>query len=69
MDVGLPWQSSGYDSVLPLRGVWVLSLVGKLHMLHGMAKKTKNKQTKPETASFSKKKYCNFEKKKEKIAL
>jgi len=32
---GLPWWSSGLDSVLPLQGAWVLSLVGGLgsHML------------------------------------
>ena len=27
---GLPWQSSGWDSVLPLQEVWVWSLVGEL---------------------------------------
>ena len=28
--LGLPWQSSGYDSTLPLQGVWVRSLVKEL---------------------------------------
>lgn len=27
---GLPWQSSGYDSMLPKQGVWVQSLVREL---------------------------------------
>ena len=27
---GLPWCSSGLDSVLPMQGVWVRSLVGEL---------------------------------------
>ena len=37
----LLWGSSGYDSMLPLQGMHVWSLVGKLrsHMLCGMAKK------------------------------
>ena len=40
---GLPWQSSGWDPVLPLLGARVWSLVGKLrsYKLHGMAKKIK----------------------------
>ena len=38
---GLPWQSSGYDSALPLQGAQVQSLVGELEslMLPGVAKK------------------------------
>ena len=38
-DVGLPWWSSGWDSVLPLQGAWVPSLVGELGscMPHGTA--------------------------------
>ena len=27
---GLPWWSSGYDSVLPMQGAWVLFLVWEL---------------------------------------
>ena len=40
---GLPWQSSGYDSALPLHGAQVQSLVGELEslMLPGVAKRTK----------------------------
>ena len=26
---GLPWQSTGYDFVLPMQGAWVWSLLGK----------------------------------------
>ena len=39
----LPWWSSGEDSVLPMQGMRVQSLVGKLrsHMLHSLAKQTK----------------------------
>ena len=42
---GIPWQSSGQDSVLPLQGAWVQSLVGELrsHMPRSAAK-TKNKK-------------------------
>ena len=38
--LGLPWQYSGWDSVLPLQGVRVCSLVGEEgpHMPHSMAK-------------------------------
>ena len=38
---GLPWRSSGWDSVLPLQGARVPSLIGVLrsHMLRGAAKK------------------------------
>ena len=37
---GLPWWSSDKDSVLPMQGTWVCSLVGKLrsHILCSMAK-------------------------------
>ena len=37
----IPWRSSGWDSVLPLQGARVHSLVGELgpHKLHGAAKK------------------------------
>ena len=43
MTEGLPWWSNGYDSVLPLQGARVLSLVRELrsHMLVGAAKKKK----------------------------
>ena len=39
----LPWWSSGEDSVLPVQGMRVQSLVGKLRsrMLHSLAKQTK----------------------------
>ena len=38
--LGLPWKFSGYDSVLPLQGLRIQSLVGKLksYMLCGVAK-------------------------------
>ena len=41
----LPWRSSGWDSVLPVQGTQVPSLVGELgfHMPHGMAKKNPQK--------------------------
>ena len=42
VDVWEPlWQASGYDSMLPLQGAWVQSLVRKLrsHMSSGTAKK------------------------------
>ena len=41
---GLAWWPSGCVSVLPLQGVWVQSLVGKLEsgMLSGTAKKKFN---------------------------
>ena len=41
---GLPWWSSGWDSMIPLQGAWVWSLVGELrsHMLCGVAKKKKS---------------------------
>ena len=40
---GLPWRSSGWDSVLPLQGAQAPSLVGELRSRkpRGMAKKTK----------------------------
>ena len=39
--LGLPWRSSGWDSMLPLQEVWVQSLVRKLrsHVLHSQKKK------------------------------
>ena len=42
---GLPWCSSGEDSILPMQDAWVLSLVRELrsHMPHGTAKKEKIK--------------------------
>ena len=42
----LPWWSSGEDSVLPVQGMRVQSLVGKLrsYMLHSLAKQTKTKK-------------------------
>ena len=44
--VGSPWRSSGQESVLPLQGAWVQSLVRELRsrMLHGMAKKKKSSE-------------------------
>ena len=41
---GLPWLSSDQDSVLPMQGAWVWSLVGELRscMLHSLAKKKKS---------------------------
>ena len=27
---GLPWQSSGWDSMLPMQGTWVQSLMGQI---------------------------------------
>ena len=43
---GLPWWSSGYDSMLLLLGVQVQSLVWKLrsHMPRGVAKNLKKKK-------------------------
>ena len=43
---GLPWRNCGYDSMLPLKGAQVQSLVQELRscMLCGMAKKLKKKQ-------------------------
>ena len=43
---GLSWGSSSYDSVLPLQGAWVPSLVGELrsHMLRSTAKKLRGKK-------------------------
>ena len=40
---GLPWGSSGYDSVRPLQGAWVRSLVQELRSYkpHGVEKKKK----------------------------
>ena len=40
--LGIPWWSSGLDSVLPLQGAWVLSLVRKLrsHKMRGTKKKS-----------------------------
>ena len=37
--LGLPWWSSGEDSVLPVKGAWVRALVRELrsHMLRGVA--------------------------------
>ena len=48
---GLPWQSSGSDSVFPLEGTWVRSLVGELsfQMPRGMAKKKKKKISKAQS--------------------
>ena len=42
---GLPWQSSGSDSVFPLQGPWVQSQVRELGPLmpHGIAKKKPQK--------------------------
>ena len=43
----LPWWSSGEDSVLPMLGEWVRSLVWELrsHMLCSTSKKNKKKIT------------------------
>ena len=45
---GPPWQSSGYDSVLPVQGVQVQSLGGELgfYMPCRVAKKLKKKKKK-----------------------
>ena len=42
-DQGLPWQSSGWDTTLPLQGEWVRYLVGELrsHRPQGVAKNRK----------------------------
>ena len=42
----IPWQFSGWDSVLLLQEEWVRSLVGELKscLLHGSAKKKKKKK-------------------------
>ena len=44
--VGIPWQSNGYDSALPLQGAQVQSLGGELrsHMPRGTAKSRKRKR-------------------------
>ena len=49
--MGLTWQSSGLDSMLPLQGSWVPSLVGELrsHMYRGAAKRTINLNLKRKT--------------------
>ena len=41
LGMGIPWLSSGYDSVLPLVGIQVQSLVRELRSrkLHSTAKK------------------------------
>ena len=39
----LPWQFSGWDSMLPLPGSWVRSLVGDLRS-HMPLSKAKNKE-------------------------
>ena len=46
MGGGLPWQSSGCDSMFPVEGAWVQSLVGELrsHITYGMAKKKKKEK-------------------------
>ena len=43
---GLPWWPSGKDSVLPMRGAWVRSLVEELrsHVSCGVAKKNKKER-------------------------
>jgi len=43
---GLPWWPSGKDSVLPMQGAWVRSLVEELrsHMSCGVAKKIKRRE-------------------------
>ena len=45
--LGLPWQSSGSDSVLPMQGAWVRSLVREqsFHMLCSTEKKKKLSNT------------------------
>lgn len=40
---GLPWQFSGWDSMLPLPGSWVRSLVGDIRS-HIPLRKAKNKE-------------------------
>ena len=47
---GLPWGSSGYDSVRPLQGAWVRSLVQELRSYkpHGVEKKKSRKKGKKE---------------------
>ena len=40
---GLPWQSSGWDSGLPLHGAWVLSLVRELRSPHAAWHREKKK--------------------------
>ena len=45
---GLPWRSSGWDSVLPLKGTWVQSLVRELRSYTGrvVQQNCKTKQNK-----------------------
>ena len=52
--LGLPWQSNGQHSALPLLRAWVQSLVGelrtKVYKLRGAAKKIKTKRKIPSVA-------------------
>ena len=49
--VGIPWQSSGWDSGLPLQGVRGLILGPGNNILHATLKKKKRQQKKPAVAS------------------
>ena len=48
---GLPWQSSGEDSVLPLQGLWVLSLFRNLSSCMPLSQKKKKKEREREKIS------------------
>ena len=45
--LGIPWWSSGWDSVLPLQGAWVQSVIRELrfHMMWGQKKKNRVRKT------------------------
>ena len=45
---GLSWQSSGEDSMLPLQGLWVCSLLGNLSSCMPISQKKKKRETERE---------------------
>ena len=46
---GIPWPASGQDSMSPLQGAWVQSLVGELASREAWPKKQKQQQTNQKT--------------------
>ena len=54
LTLGIPWWSSGYNSVLSLPRAWVQSLVRELksHKPRGAAKKRKKKKKKGNTCGL-----------------
>ena len=52
--LGLPWRSSGLDSVLPLQGAWVRSLVGELRSPHtARCSKPPSQKKKPQARALA----------------